>query len=431
MFGVTELLVLAFMVTTPGGYGIPVGIAPGTEDVYLHEIAPEDCLMYASWSGTSTLDPEENPTEKYLAQEEIQAFLSKLKLEAAQNKKWEGSESSQAYRELIVKLPEMALTQPCCYYVDKVRWLDDRDVTQIAGAFVIRLDDREAEIKRLVEAIDEVPSYDGGAWSQNVLSLLGGYFGGIAGERKFEVQENYLVIAFAGDGMDLAPQRVQDYAKAGEPQWLVDLKLELPVDRRSSISMLNLAKLNEFLDVSNNSDITSALDQLGAQNLKRVGWVTGLDETGYVCRTTIHCDRKNGSLMDVVDLAPLDSDQLRGIHRDRDFVFATRLSTERLYSIVENLASEVGERDSFETQIADFEAFSGVSLREDLINEIDDYVFFYGDFRLPDFEQTLVVGIGIRDEMSFSGTLENFSRRIKEVVGADDLWKMLSHGNRP
>ena len=47
-FGLQELIVVWAMFF--GGIGVPLGNVPGEEDPYLSQIAPEECLMYVSWS---------------------------------------------------------------------------------------------------------------------------------------------------------------------------------------------------------------------------------------------------------------------------------------------------------------------------------------------------------------------------------------------
>ena len=74
--GVSELMIVWSMFFS--GFGMPMGIVPGEEDPYLSQIAPEDCVLYSSWSGTAPADPAKNVTEKWIAQEEIQTFWKKL-----------------------------------------------------------------------------------------------------------------------------------------------------------------------------------------------------------------------------------------------------------------------------------------------------------------------------------------------------------------
>ena len=58
--------------------GLPIGIPPAPEDPLMARVVPEDVLVLASWAGTAPLDPEANPTQKWMAHKENQLFLKKL-----------------------------------------------------------------------------------------------------------------------------------------------------------------------------------------------------------------------------------------------------------------------------------------------------------------------------------------------------------------
>lgn len=418
--GVIEYAIFAFMFVASGGYGVPVGVAPGVEDPYLHQVAPEDCLMYASWSGTTSLNSD-NPTEELLSQKGIQTFLEKLKDacdEAAMDV--EGFDPSRkAYRKLVAKLPELALTQPTCFYVDSIEWTEDGSGADISGAFVFHLGDRKDEFVPIVAAIEEVPDYDINPFFYGLAGILGTRSWGAAQQRAFEVQGDYLIFAFGTDEENASPKRVTINANEGEPQWLKNIKEELAVERRGSISMLDIERLKQFMDRPGSSELMRVLEDLGLDGVQRMSWVTGLDANGFVCRTTFDCDDDLDGLLKVFDLPALKPEDLRGVG-NHDVIVASKVSADELYGIIEDLASNVGERGAFNEMIAEFEAFSGISLKEDLINDLDEHFYVYGDFELTNFGKFWVAGIGIRDDMSFSETLSNFNKRIEEVVEEND-----------
>lgn len=418
--GIIELVIVGYMLSMSGGYGIPLGTPAGLEDPYLHQVAPEDCVMYIAWSGSAELDPDANAMEKWLAQKEILAFTEKLRLQGQRkiNEFEKGELTNEAYFSLAMKLPELVMTQPGCFYVDDLRFANDRWQLAASGAYVINLGERRDEIEALVSRITEVPEPDFDQPGSHLFSLLTASTMGIAPDRKIAVHGNYLVIAFAGAGMELSTEKPAEYAKAGQPNWLKELKRKLPVQRRSSLSMLNTVRLNSALDQPNNADLTRVLNRLGRNDLTRIGWATGANENGYLCRTAVDCTDELNSVLSIFDTRPLDRGRLKGIPDDADFAFATRVSTEALYDVIAGFAADIGNRQSFEDSIAEFEAFSGITLKEDLLNNLDDYGFFFGDFQI-NIDESLVFGIGIRDDMAFLDTLHNFNERIDEVLVAN------------
>ena len=51
-----------------GGTGLPLGIPPQPEDPVMARVAPQQCLVYLSWAGTSKPDPQsKNQTEQTCA----------------------------------------------------------------------------------------------------------------------------------------------------------------------------------------------------------------------------------------------------------------------------------------------------------------------------------------------------------------------------
>ena len=74
------LSAVAMLVALSGGQiGLPLGLPPLAEDPVLANIAPEECLVYFSWSGVAEPDPKsKNQTEQLLAEPEVQQFVTGL-----------------------------------------------------------------------------------------------------------------------------------------------------------------------------------------------------------------------------------------------------------------------------------------------------------------------------------------------------------------
>src|SRR6476660_9050212 len=61
------------------GTGLPVGMPPDKEDAIMAHVAPDDCVLYASWSAAAKPSlTSANQTEQLLAEPEVQAFVSSL-----------------------------------------------------------------------------------------------------------------------------------------------------------------------------------------------------------------------------------------------------------------------------------------------------------------------------------------------------------------
>ena len=74
--GVFPILIMLLM---GGGAGLPLGLPPLPEDPLLARVAPAECLVYTSWSGTATpSDKSKNQTEQLLAEPEVQEMLRQI-----------------------------------------------------------------------------------------------------------------------------------------------------------------------------------------------------------------------------------------------------------------------------------------------------------------------------------------------------------------
>src|SRR5687768_8158993 len=74
--GVSEMVV---MLLALGGVGVPLGMPPEKEDPNLAFVAPESCVLYATWAGMAKADPaSKNQTEQLLAEPELKRFAEAL-----------------------------------------------------------------------------------------------------------------------------------------------------------------------------------------------------------------------------------------------------------------------------------------------------------------------------------------------------------------
>ncbi len=64
---VVAVFPLLAMLLLGGGVGLPLGLPPLAEDPLLARIAPEECLVYTSWSGTCYAGPQEQEPDRTVA----------------------------------------------------------------------------------------------------------------------------------------------------------------------------------------------------------------------------------------------------------------------------------------------------------------------------------------------------------------------------
>ena len=416
-FGMAE--VFAVWALFFGGIGAPMGIVPGEEDPYLSQIAPEECLLYSSWSGTVAADPEKNVTEKWIAQWEIQTFWKKLfgELDRFAEKKVKNDEGAGFYeaRPILLRLSEISFTQPCAMVIN------DANVDGLSGNFVFKLGEWQDEIVADLDKINEDVLAKRG-WERETLHGMevlvfkeaARYLNDVV--IKIGVHKGYLMVAFSS-GEDNKPSFDEIFAseKTPEPKWLTEIKNELPVERRGTIAMIDVEQWSKLV-----KDIGGGIEFNPFEDARRVGFVTGIDGDGFLSRTWIQTEGEPGAFFKVFEGAPLGAEEMRAIPANQTLSTVSRLSPEQIYNGIKGFAASTGSEHEFDEMVAGFEGFAGMTLKEDLLNKVEDYGFLYTD--LQDFRLLgagnlkAVIGIGVKDEMAFLDTIEAFSLRIEEMV---------------
>ena len=411
--GVSELMIVWSMFFS--GFGMPMGIVPGEEDPYLSQIAPEDCVLYSSWSGTAPADPAKNVTEKWIAQEEIQTFWKKLFTEIERFRDMELNENlSEGFgfevRPILLKLPELALTQPGAMFITRAT------EEGMSGNFVFKLGEWEDGVAADLEKIDE-----GVLWEREtehgmevlVLKDLLGFGDEVV--VKAGIHKGYLMVAFSFQEGKASFDEVFASEKTPEPKWLTEIKNELPIERRGSIAMIDAERLVKLFE-----DSPGGMEFNPFVGARRIGCVTGVDGSGYLSRTWIQTEGELGAFFKAFEGEPLGAKELREIPSNQTLSMVSRLSPEQIYNGIEEAAeSTTGGKQDFEEMVAGFEGFAGMTLKEDLLEKVDDYAFLYTDLEMEKImgdSLPFLLGVGIKDEMAFLDTFEAFSLRIQEMV---------------
>ena len=433
-FGMTELLVV--WASFFGGIGMPMGCVPGEEDPYLSQIAPEDCLMYSSWSGTVAADPEKNVTEKWIAQEDIQTFWKELfgefdryakkeVKEATDEDKdpifdddidMEEDEQSSFYeaRPILFKVAKMSFTQPCAMVINRAS-----EDGGLAGNFVFKLGESEDGIAADLKKINEEVLAKRG-WQREtqhgmnvlVLKKVVQYQDDLV--LKLGIHKGYLMVAFSLQEEEPSFDEIFASEKTPEPKWLTEIKNELPIERRGSIAMVDAERCLKLAE-----NLPGGMELSLFDGARKVGFVSGIDGDGFLSRTLIQTEGETGAFFNAFEGEPLGEKELRAIPADQMLSTVSRLSPEQIYDGIKGFAESTGSEKEFDEMVAGFEGFAGMTLKDDLLAKVDDFGFLYADFVLDKVmsgSPPAVIGIGIKDEMGFLDTMEAFTLRIEELV---------------
>ena len=114
---------MLLMMLLGGGFGMPSGVPPTQEDNLSKNVAPADCLFYASWAGTGTPDAgSSNHTEQLLAEPEVQKFLNEGRTKMLQAMQQGAASDPQAQEAMaaVSKLLELVQGKPGAMFLSEL-----------------------------------------------------------------------------------------------------------------------------------------------------------------------------------------------------------------------------------------------------------------------------------------------------------------------
>jgi len=393
------------------GFGTPMGIVPGEEDPLLMRMAPQNAILYASWAGTQEADPKGNSTEQWIAQKDMQRFwkdmdtgLSEMALQVVEQA---DNPVSANLNALSVKLPKLLCRQPCGIYLDRLEANEKSPQDSgYGGVLAINLGDRKNEIGEHLalargsikenESVEVSTEYEID-WLVSSDKWL---------KTKIGIYEQYLVIGFSSADLEPEVSSFFENKDTPEPSWLTAIKKRLPVPRRASVGFIDVKKLHAaargvFAPLENEDGF--------AEKVTTIGFVNGLDDEGYLGR--IWLPEANEAEFAKVFNGAIDKDFLSKMPAGELFTVSARVSEQELYN---SLKSATGNAKAFEESIAGFEGFSGLTLKQDLLNNLSGNFFAIGSFSIFGSKPGCLC-FQVKDEMAFLDTMEGFARRLKEV----------------
>jgi len=368
---------LAILVGLGGGAGLPLGIPPASEEPLMSNVAPDECLFYTSWAGTADPDPAStNQTEQLLAESEVQQMIGDIRRhitsglrQAVQN---DGPEARQIIDDAL-QWGQTLLVRPTAVFVSGVT-LGHAGPTIEAGALVC-LDEDAAKLKVVLEKYQQMFLRDR---VQPVQIGLDTWYGikvdPKVPEITWGVKGRYFIVG-VGQG---AIEKILANARTPMPTWLGDARQQLPVERVSTVTYVNLDKIiNTLVPLAGLADgpqIKPVLDAIGLGDVGSLVSVTGLDETGFVKHTLLSLNGEPQGLLSFAAADPLGPDDLAPIPRDATVALAARVDVAEMFEAVLSVVEKIEPRargDLLE-ELGDVEQELGFNLRSDLLPSLGD-----------------------------------------------------------
>jgi hypothetical protein len=365
-FGLSELSMLVILLAGSGA--LPLGVPPEKENPVMSHVAPEECVLYATWSGMAQPDPASpNHTEQLLAEAEVRQFAAAIEQTI-------GNALTQAARQQRDN-PQAALlaqsgplwirslvTRPAAIYLTRLE--PGEKSIEIEGALIVQADDAAARLDQVLTAL--LSSED----EQPVEVTIGARkFHRLKATEQLPIEltwgagNGYLMIGVGEGEIESLSARIKAQQ---EPAWLTDLKKTADIERRSSLSYVNVRKLLDSLAPLGGPQAEAALASLGLKQLTTFSSVTGLDDSGVVSRSLLGIEGNPRGLLSVLDSEGIVASDLAHIPDDAMIASCFSLEVRKLLEAMVEAAAEVDPRAAGEIEegLARFEQETGVNLRE-------------------------------------------------------------------
>lgn len=397
-----------------GQTAIPLGVPPGPEDPVMFQMAPEDCLFYTTWASVEAPDPNGSITEKWLAQPELGESYRKL-MTAIRTLNGSGSAVDEA-ENFILTLVQRCLQNACSIYLSD---FDPNAFPQgLEGAALITLGDDatdlESQLRGFLESqmwgFIEINTRQIGDWTIRVVRSEGLVF-------QWGVVDNKYLAVTIGEG---EMEQLLDNMKSETPQWLADLKSEITVDRISAVTSINIEKglgsIRESLEGQTrpSDEFEKFLEFTGLGKTSFAGWVSGLDEKGFLCRGILEADGESEGIFGILAQTPLEIDQLAKVSNDPTLLTAGAISFPKLLDLL--IYSEI---------LPDLNTLNDnlgldIDIKADLIDALDEHAYIYGSVNVTNPTAGWVVGIGASSEMEITDGYERIIEKLRELSEDSD-----------
>ena len=120
-------------------------------------------------------------------------------------------------------------------------------------------------------------------------------------------------------------------ASGNAPQWLTKIRQELPVERVSTVSYINVKAISKIALPMAGQRASVIMDALGISNVDNITTVAGLDQSSYVKRIHISIDGEPQGLMQFASIKPLSAGDLGSIPADATLALAAKINFQAVF----------------------------------------------------------------------------------------------------
>ena len=407
--GIAEIAIVAMAVLT-GGVGFPVSLPPAEHDALLDKLAPESCLYFTCWSGSSAADGSSgNRTEQLIADPEIQQFLKQAEREFRAAAIKVGGPEGAMVGEAAPAMARMILTNPLCIYVaDFTPPSPDGPPTIRAGLAVKTSTEVGAQIKKLLAMLPPDATVES--------SVAPGFrqlqVDAAAPPVVFGFKNEYFLATIGDKEMEALVKR----ASTDAPGWVKQLREKHDIDRVATISYANLGAVISKLGPLGGPQGAAVMEQLGLNNLTTFSAVTGLDDSGFVSFANVDAEGELKGILASMNGKPLTAADLATVPRSPYLAVVSKLNAGQIINsglgIMKSVEPEAAAE--FEQRLTSVDGVIGMSFQE-LVDSLGDT---WSMFMTPE-DGGFLSGVTLTVSLKDAAKVKQVADRLKQLAAQD------------
>jgi hypothetical protein len=353
------------------GLGLPVGIPPDSEDAIMAHVAPDDCVFYSSWSAAAKPSlSSPNQTEQLLAEPEVQAFATALYNSllsagvAAAKKNGLAPEEADKLSKFATLSLGTLFHRSGAIYISRLTPSDQG--FDVQGAAIIKANEASADLERSFTDLLKVSRLEVSETTLagrkfNKITISGNTPLGIV----WSSGNGFFLLGVGPAAMEEMSERIR--AKK-EPAWLAQLKSNLPVDRRASITFLNIRRLMDTFLPLGGPQADKACAALGLKQVTSLQAVSGLDKTRMITRSLVTIEGQPKGLLTLLDDKGLTASHIGHVPSDSLSAMAFCLDLRKVVDLVTASLADIDPQagEQAKQSLAMGQALFGVSVSEAL-----------------------------------------------------------------
>ena len=344
-----------------------------------YSIAPENCLMFSSWTGLQpAAEGSTNQAELMMNEPEIVEFgeqiTEQITVLATLAMRDQPALKQQAVKTMIPEVMGMLFGRPGCLLVESVDVnMQEQSVTVEAGLAFEFGEGAEQFLNSLIAMAEGegLPLRKGKMEERDAYAVM-------LPESPFKsvvylsAVDGKLLVGVGRASMTKLVQAALGKSGSGKPKWLAELEEQLPVPRRTSVGFVNLEAIyGQAMETAGPAAqaIQPMVQALGLHNLKSITSSAGYDENALVDHARLSWNGPASGLLTMVGTEPLNLASLENVPADALYVTSISINLNEVMTKTIELARGFSPRDveGFEREMGQMADEIGINPQTDIL----------------------------------------------------------------